>query len=126
MIPTEPGADSALVLRDEHFEGRIRLLAPSLIAHEVTAALRHHPGMNPSQLRASVRRFFDLQLTLVAPSRVGLSPAAKIALKRDLTIYDASYGALAVERGCPLVIEDLRLLRVSDRAILPSKCSTPH
>lgn len=70
--------------------------------------------MNPSQLRASVRRFFDLQLTLVAPSRVGLSPAAKIALKRDLTIYDASYGALAVERGCPLVIEDLRLLRVSD------------
>jgi len=121
----EAGAEEALSLRDAHAEGEIRLLAPSLIAYELANALRHHPDMTANRLRSAVRWFFDLQIALVPPSGPELSRAAEIALARDLTVYDASYAALAEDRGCPLVTDDSRLLAASDRAIPPSRWVPP-
>jgi predicted nucleic acid-binding protein len=117
----EPGAEAALSLRDAHADGEIRLLAPSLITYELANALRHHPGMTPSRLRSAVRWFFDLQIALAPPSSSELIRAGDIALARGLTVYDASYAALAEDRGCPLVTDDARLLRASDRAVPLSK-----
>jgi predicted nucleic acid-binding protein len=122
----EVGAEAAVSLRDAHINARIRLYAPALITYEVANALRHHPDMTPSLLRASVRRFFDLQVALVPPSDSGLSRAADIAIDKGLTIYDASYLALAVDRACPLVTDDAHLLRASDQAVAPAEWSQRH
>jgi predicted nucleic acid-binding protein len=119
----ETASDIAVLLRDGHAEGRLRLLAPSLMPYEVANALRYHPAMTSERLREAVRALFDLQVHLVRPSPELLEPAAAFALQEKLTLYDACYAVLADRHSCPLVTEDSRLLRSSTRAVSLSKWS---
>ncbi len=117
----EKGADDARALRDEHIEGRVRILAPDLICYEVANALRYHPAIGSDRLEESIRYLYDLQISLVRPTSNDLSAAADFARRRMVTVYDACYATLAEGRSCPLVTDDSLLLKTVKRAIRPSE-----
>ncbi len=112
----ERGTEQALALRQAHIDGRVRLVAPDLLCYEVANALRYHRGMNAGELREAMGFFFDEQVGLIVPTRRDLSTAAQVALERSLTVYDATYAVLAERRRCPLVTDNTKLLRGSERA----------
>lgn len=89
----------------------LELFAPDLMLLEVANTVRklsaagHVPVDTADRL---VARLPDLAIATVG-SGVLLSGAW--ALRRNMTIYDASYAALAIELSCPLVTTDARLTR---------------
>ena len=113
----EKGTSAALLLRDDHIEGRVRILAPQLLCYEVANALRYHPALSPEGLEESIRYLYDLQLSLVHPTHRDLSSAAAFARRRRVSVYDACYATLAEKRSCPLITDDTLLLKSSRRAV---------
>lgn len=119
----EAGSEGALDLREAHIEGRVRVLAPDLLAYELANALRHHPSMSTDRIRTATRSLFDMQISLERPSSASWVRAADFAYREKLTIYDACYAVLAVGHSCPLVTDDSRHLRASKLAIPSSEWS---
>ncbi len=89
----------------------VELFAPDLLILEVANTLRkltaagHLPQAVAGRLLA---RLPDLAIAMVG-SAVLLAGAW--ALRQNMTVYDASYAALARELSCPLVTSDARLAR---------------
>ena len=114
---SEKDTPAALLLRDDHVEGRIRILAPELMAYELANALRYHPALSSEDLQESVRYLYDLQLSLVPATYRDLGAAAQFARRQRVSVYDACYAILAENRSCPLITDDALLLRASRRAV---------
>lgn len=113
----EKDTPKALLLRDDHIEERIRILAPELMAYEVANALRYHPALGKEGLQETIRYLYDLQLSWVPATHRDLGSAADFARRQRVSVYDACYATLAEHRSCPLVTDDTLLLKTSRRAV---------
>ena len=91
----EREGEKALALRDAHLQGRVVLTAPDLLVYEFMNALNYNPKISSNEIVAKVRDLLDLELELVPPSGEYGSQIARIARKYSISIYDASYVALA-------------------------------
>jgi|SRR3990172_8836848 len=105
---TEPKSDRAIALRDAHISGKVLLIAPDLIFLEVLNALRYKNHDEKALIKAN-DDLWDMQLHVEHASSFLLQQATKLALKHDLSMYDAIYAALAQLHGCALVTEDEKL-----------------
>ena len=83
------------------------LFAPELIADElVSVAVKKSAHASEAVVRHALLDFTELELTR---SRVDVHAQWRLALKYDLSAYDAAYLWLAAERGAPLATFDERL-----------------
>ncbi len=89
------------------------LLAPDLLPVEVASALRglnRGGGLTDAALEAAAvdlaRLRVELHPTLPLVPRI-------LALRQNVTAYDAAYVALASVFGCPLITHDRRLARAA-------------
>ncbi len=94
---------AARVYRDRLIDGRLRLLVPGLHFLEVANVLRTQ--VKSGSVGASLaREIFDLHLEadleVVEPS---LARPLELALAWDITVYDATYAALALDLEAPLL-----------------------
>lgn len=96
-------------MREDYFEDRIDLLAPSLIRYEIGNALRFHPGSSPRELADAVKTIGDLQIDQAELDPETVRAASGIAFQEKITFYDAVYIALA-ERNTVRLITDDQLL----------------
>lgn len=91
----EEDTKQALALRDRFVEGSLKLIAPSLLHFEVLNAIRYSGVFNKKELKELAIAIggygFELHNLLEKFSEF----TAEIALVRNLSIYDASYIALA-------------------------------
>jgi predicted nucleic acid-binding protein len=92
-------------------EGRIDLLAPDHLYHEVLNALR--TGVRMRRVRAddaeeAVHDFLDLAIPTVAGRSLFVA-GFTYALSYDCAFYDGLYLTLADQAGCPLLHADRRL-----------------
>lgn len=101
----EAGSAAALALLSAHRNESIQLVAPALLRIEVANSLRY-AGLSAEALRDGVTELARFHLTLVDPDDECLVHACALALDQDMSVYDALFLALAVERGCPLVTAD--------------------
>ncbi|PKQ20127.1 MAG: hypothetical protein CVT66_06590 [Actinobacteria bacterium HGW-Actinobacteria-6] len=101
----EPGLDEALALLRAHRDGEIALLAPSIMRVEVTNALRYS-GCSAEALRGVIEDLTRFHIDFVEPDDGILSHAAELALEHGLSVYDALFLAVAIERGCVLISAD--------------------
>lgn len=89
------------------------LLAPDLLPVEVASALR---GLN--RRRGLTDTALEAAAVDLARLRVELHPSLPLiphvlALRQNVTAYDAAYVALASVFGCPLLTHDRRLARAA-------------
>ncbi len=102
----EENSEEALALRDAHVRGDIILAAPTLIVYELSNALRYDPRIGSRLLAEHVGDLFDLQIRLDDPTEDGLAEAIDVAYRTGVTVYDASYVALAERLDWPLITVD--------------------
>jgi len=107
----EPDREEALRIREDYIDGQVELAAPALMPFEVLNAVRY------SADRLEVERLMDVaeSLSLYGFRLYGLKGeyarlTARIALENNLTIYDASYVALAERLNTTLYTADERLI----------------
>jgi predicted nucleic acid-binding protein len=100
-------------LRDDFFEGLVQLRAPAILPFEVLNALRYHPRF-PDRHLVEASRALDRAAILTVPLTGDfLERTVGIARDRELSIYDASYLALAALADCPLYTADEALLETA-------------
>lgn len=99
-------------LLEAHKAGHTLLMAPSLLLLEVMNALRWHQPTR-EQITSAVDLLLRLHLEIVEPDAALLERAGQIAVEHSLTVYDALFAALAIERNCELVTADRKLARSS-------------
>lgn len=108
---SEPLFEEASELLREYAAGRTTLLVPELFWAEFgnimwkAARLNRISGAAGERAVSAVR---ELSFPSTAAS-VLLESSYSIAISFDLTVYDAMYVALAVQRNAPLVTADHRL-----------------
>lgn len=104
----ETGTNEALALRS-----RARLIAPDLLVAECANILWKKTRINElgtDEALFAARLLAGAEMELV-PMRLLFAPATRLAIALDHPAYDCVYIALAIERDCPFVTADERLLR---------------
>jgi predicted nucleic acid-binding protein len=111
--------------RDQHAElGRLhataRLLAPALLAYEVAQVVH---AKRPDAFGSSRAERADLVATLlsdielVTPDAPAVARIAELAEREGVSVYDAAFLELAIERSAALLTEDDKLARVAAKRI---------
>lgn len=105
----EENSDKAERLLNLHIESDILLVIPELFFYEVINGLGYKKA-TPENLKKAVTDLFDLQLHCENISEKIMIRTAEISLEYNLTIYDATYMALAEKLNAKLVTADKPIL----------------
>jgi predicted nucleic acid-binding protein len=127
VIP-EDYSDHAVMLRDDHLEGRVRVHAPDLALLEAASALRKHVlrgTIAGEQAMKALRLLGEAELVLEPTWPELALETLELSLELDVTPYDAAYLALAKRLDAPFYTADERLLS-APRAPEPRGHSAPH
>lgn len=101
----EDSVSEAWELLERHARGEIRLIAPPIMPYEVLNGLRY-AGVKPQDLKSAAEGLAEADIPLIGADKTMLVEATRIATEDDLTVYDASFVALAKLRDCELVTAD--------------------
>ena len=104
----EQDHEAARALRDDYLDGTHDLYAPALMPFEVVNALRYSDHYEGERLVEASETLPEYGIELVPYRETG--PVAALANEQDITVYDASYVALARERDGTMYTADTRLL----------------
>lgn len=96
---------------EEHVAGRENIFVPVLMLYEVANALWVSRRLSRSEIDGALRLLADARLTYIPPDESLLTSSLAISEKTKLSIYDASYLALAHRMGCPLATADKKIFR---------------
>jgi len=108
MVFAEP--DSEILARQ--LEG-CHLIAPTLMPYEVANALWVKTRRDSGRRDVLFEQFRDFLDVPFERCEVDLEEAAEVGLQHGLTVYDASYIWLAVNRNAGLVTLDRQMARVA-------------
>lgn len=101
----EPGLEEALEILRSHRDNEVALLAPAIMRIEVANALRYS-GYAAEDLRGAVEDLTQFHIEFVDADDAVLSHAGELALEYGLSVYDALFLAVAIERDCVLITAD--------------------
>ncbi len=101
----------SLRLRDAYVDGLVDLLAPCLLPMEVLNALKYSGRFGEDELKEVSSVIEGYQFTLYDLAGRYAERTVEIAMRKGLTIYDASYVALALINETVLYTADERLIR---------------
>lgn len=107
----EENSDRALWLRDRYIDGKIKIAAPELIIFEVLNALYYKKLFSESEMKEISESLEAYSFTLYPLKGEYAEKTLEIAFKNDVTVYDASYIALAMIRGTQMYTADERLIK---------------
>jgi predicted nucleic acid-binding protein len=108
----EVGGERALNLLEKHYRGGIELLAPSILSYEVASGLMiagRRGRLAQKEVCDALEGFWALQLTVVDPARF-YKRLPYFSHDYGISIYDASYAAVAELAKAPLITADEKLL----------------
>lgn len=115
----EEDTDAALLIRDRFFAGKCKLTAPGLLLYEAANAIRFNGFFSEEDRAGVVRDLYSIGIEFECADEELMADAMEIALKRDTTIYDATYLALAKKLGCVYVTADSKFAsRVRDKNVV--------
>ena len=106
----EEGTAEALRLQEAFFEGILAIRVPAIFPWEVMNALRYSGQFPTSDLREAAHDLDRAGFATMPLFGAYLERTIELALALDITIYDASYVALAEILACPLYTADEALI----------------
>lgn len=101
----------ARLLRKAYEDGIIDVAAPTLLPYEVLNALKYSGAFGEDELKEVASILDDFQFTLYNLEGKQALKAIELAMRKGITIYDASYVALALMLNTILYTADEKLLK---------------
>jgi len=102
-------ADKALTLRTAYLEGHTLITVPTLVAYELANVLCYKNDLTIEQVEDAVQSLFDMGLEWVSASAKLMRRAVITARKSDVTVYDATFVALAELQNATFITADQQL-----------------
>ncbi len=106
----EEHSDKARLLRDAFVIGSLAITVPSLIFYETLNALRYSGVYNEKELEAAASSLSKYGFDVWEPRGLVYRETARLSLRHDTSIYDASYIALSDHLRLPFYTADGKLL----------------
>lgn len=106
----EEGTGKALKIREKYFQDEFDLSVPDLIIYELANTLRYSNFLSP-EIDKAISTIYSMDLFFIDPSQKIMEKASKIAINKDITIYDATYVALSYQLSSQLMTADKSLFR---------------
>jgi len=107
----EEDSELALGFRQKFISGSFNLAFPDLIIYELPNALRYEKSFSLNATYEAVGALIDLGVDIIVPTRSLVRNALELSFERNITFYDASYIALALELGYDFVTADVKLFK---------------
>src|SRR3989440_11312589 len=107
----------ALALQSDFIEGRLTLRVPSLFPYEVLNALAFSRRFRGPELIEAARDLDPSDMFTGPLFGAYFAQTVALSLHARITIYDASYVALAAALECPLFTADDTLLGLGRRGV---------
>ena len=104
----EPDLDAALRLRDEIVSGTCAVKVPGLLFYELANALRYNPNFSCTDVNEAVQAVIRMEFSVHGADLQTLNRAVEIAFGSNVTVYDATFLALAEAEGVPFVTADYK------------------
>ena len=105
----EEFSDNARLLRDSFVTGKLTISVPSLLFYEVLNALRYSGVYNAAQLALAARSLSKYGFEVWEPKGKLYEQTGKLSLEHEISIYDASYIALATSLEATVYTADTDL-----------------
>lgn len=115
-IVDEEGGDtrSARKLRDDYLSGKIQVTAPDILLYEIANIFAYKTHLAAHDALRAWKSFLLLEIPVTSATLPFIAEALKYSQKYGISVYDASYIALAKKRNCSFVTADTKLVsRVS-------------
>ncbi len=103
-------SENARKLREEYINGSIELASPELMPYEVLNALRYTKLFSKDELKLIARSLSLYGFKLYSLRGKLSERIAEIAVEKEITVYDASYIALAESLNSKLYTSDEKLI----------------
>ena len=113
FLPSEEESELALKIRDDFAASRFSISFPSLVFYEVSNLLKSavlRSRLNREKAVKIYQDFLELDFEIYLTDEL-LRNSLEIALKSDISSYDAAYVALAQYLRAPLFTADQKLLK---------------
>ena len=107
----EENSDKAIRLRDEYIDGKIRISAPELLLFEVLNALYYKRLFSEEEMMKIAEALEAYSFSLYPLKGKYAEETLKIMYNNDITVYDASYLALAVLNNTHFYTADRKLIK---------------
>jgi len=107
----EQFSDKARQLRDSFVTGKLTISVPSLLFYETLNALWHSGLFKEEELTLVARALTKYGLDVWEPKGKTYEQSAMLSLKHDISVYDASYVALALHLKVILYTADSQLIQ---------------
>lgn len=107
----EPLSEKALAYRNQHLDGKIKIIAPSLLAFEITNALCTKSGVKEKAVFSAIEAFYFTNVYEYPFAEKLAIKSAQLSKKHKVSAYDAAYVALAQDRNCQFITADEKLYR---------------
>ena len=109
LLRDPPPAEQRIL--DDHISGQEPLVAPELLHYEVANVLATGARLPADAARDAYAGFAALEVETHSLGEPEYRDALELACRRRITVYDASYAALARALGVRLVTADRHLAR---------------
>lgn len=106
----EEYSDMALTIRDQFVEGKLSLIAPDLLGYEVLNALKYSKLFPIADLKDAAAALDNYGIIFIPFKGEFAQKAVEIAIKYDITIYDAAYIGLSLFLNIHVYSADKKLI----------------
>ena len=104
-------SENARKLRDEFINGSVEIISTELMPYEVLNALKYTKLFKTEELIMIAKSLTLYGFRLFSLTGKFAERTVEIAMEKDITIYDASYIALAEELKAKLYTADEKLIK---------------
>jgi len=111
FLPDEPGTDAALELRTRHVLASDSIVVPALLAYEVANTLALTPRLSEEEAVEAWDALLELDLLVSPADSDQMRRAIHLATAAKVSVYDATYVALAEALHSDFVTADVKLVR---------------
>jgi predicted nucleic acid-binding protein len=106
----EEDSEKALKIRDKYINGEIKIIAPELITFEALNALHYKRLFSESEMKEISEALEAFSFDLYSIKGKYAEKIIEVAFKSNITVYDASYIALASIRNTCMYTADEKLV----------------
>lgn len=110
FLPNEESHDIARQIIQQHLQKSEEISVPDLLFYEVANTLITKTSIPENKIIGSLAELENFKLLVIHPSIEELIKIAKFAGNYGVSVYDASYAVLALEKGCYLFSADSKFV----------------
>jgi len=106
----EDDTENALQLRKKMLDGICSITVPDLLIYELANALKHNPKFSSRDVKVALDSIFNMGIEIREAEGLVIAQAIDIALRLNVTVYDACFMALSRMEKMPFITADYKFI----------------